>query len=78
VHLLVCDDRWILHVVYYIRNAESNEWKARVRHSGQFEVLEYLRKIEKIFREEYLMPRKELESDILQANHRNYTEPTIS
>jgi hypothetical protein len=25
--------------VYYIRNAESNDWKARVSHPGQFTVL---------------------------------------
>jgi hypothetical protein len=32
---------------YYIRNAESNYWKARLSHPGQFKVLEYLWKIKK-------------------------------
>jgi hypothetical protein len=47
-------EQTILHDVYYTRIAENNDWKARVSHSGQFKELEYLRNIEKIFRQEYL------------------------
>ena len=32
-------EQTILHDVYYVRNAESNDWKARVSHSGQFNLL---------------------------------------